>query len=93
MIFEKGDNVMNISRYITTGIMIVIAFFIINELSVWNGEVFEGNYCSTTMYLQPKQSDEVMRKDIETAADKHDVAVFVVNREQDDAYTVIRNFS
>ena len=47
--------------------MIVIAFFIINELSVWNGEVFEGNYCSTTMYLQPKQSDEVMRKDIETA--------------------------
>lgn len=87
MIFKKGDNVMNISRYITTGIMIVIAFFIINELSVWNGEVFEGNYCSTTMYLQPKQSDEVMRKDIETAADKHDVAVFVVNREQDDAYT------
>lgn len=82
---------MRISRYIIAGILIVAAFFIMGEFNIWNSEIFEGNYYSTSMYLQSNQKPEDMKKDIETTAEEHSVVVFAIKNEYENAYKTILN--
>ncbi len=74
-------------RWMTALVFFAAGFLIIGELFTWHADSFETEYLSCTMYLQPGDDGEVMKQNIEDAAEAENVGVFAVVRSMENSYT------
>lgn len=70
---------MNPAKYIIRGLLITVACLFIGELYIWHISDFETKYTSMTFYMQKGHTQQQMITDMETAARKTNVDVFVVD--------------
>lgn len=72
---------MKITKYLISAVLIMAALIMTGEIHTWQLSEFETGYTRTTFYPEKGTKPEIMIDDIETAADKAGVDVFVVERE------------
>ena len=76
--FIEEDS-MNLAKYIIRGLLVAVACLFIGELYIWHISDFETKYSSMTFYLQKGDTQQQMLSDLEEAARKTEVEVFVVD--------------
>ncbi len=71
---------MRITKYIISAVLIVAALIMVGEIHTWQLSEFETRYTKVTFYPAKGTDAKVMTRDVENAADKAGVKVFVVDR-------------
>lgn len=72
---------MNITKYLISAVLILAALIMAGEIHTWHLSEFETGYTRTTFYPEKGTEPEAMLDDIEAAAEKAGVDVFVVERD------------
>ena len=72
---------MKITKYLISAVLILAALIMVGEIHTWQLSEFETGYTRTTFYPEKGTEPKIMLDDIEAAAEKAGVEVFVVERD------------